>query len=184
MVIGITGGICSGKSHICNLFSYKCGIDIIDTDSIVKSTLMYYIPIVTQTIKIFGDDSYIDGRLNQEKFYKTLYSNPDNLTKMNNIVVPYLIEYIKNISEPNKNIILECPILFNTDIYKLVDYSILVVSDMNSRIERLRMRYDDDILIMNKINYQSFDESKANYILKNNNKIESQIEKLIKQFNI
>ena len=184
MVIGVTGGIGSGKSHICNIFNYKCGILVVDSDSVVQNTLMYYIPIVTQMMQTFGEDSYVNGRLNKGKLYQILYCNQDNLTKINNIVVPYLMEYIKNISQMNKNIILECPILFNTDIYKLVDKSILVISDMDSRIKRLTMRYDDMKLIKNKIKSQSFDETKADYILTNNKELESQIEKLIIQFNI
>jgi dephospho-CoA kinase len=184
MVIGITGAIGSGKSYVCNIFS-RCGIYVVDTDSVVRNTLMYYIPVATQVMKTFGDDSYINGKLNRDKLNKILYDNSKNLEKINNIIVPYLMEYVKNIIQTNKNILIECPILFNTDMYKLVDVSILVVCDMESRLRRLKERYDDDSeLIMNKINSQTFDESKADYILTNNKQIEKQIEKLFKKFNI
>jgi dephospho-CoA kinase len=185
MVIGLTGAIGSGKSYICDVFSCRCGITVVDSDSVIKNTLMYYIPVATQVMKTFGDDSYINGKLNRDKLNKILYDNSKNLEKINNILVPYLMEYVKNISQMNKNILLECPILFNTNMYKVVDKKILVKCDVDTRFRRLRERYDDDSeLIMNKINSQSFDESKADYILINNKKIELQVQKLIKIFNI
>lgn len=184
MIIGVTGGIGSGKSHIANTISYKCGITFVDSDSIVKDILMYYIPIATQVTKTFGDDSYVNGKINRNKFYNILYGNRNNLITMNNIVVPYLIDYIKDISGRNKNIVLECPIIFDTDIHKLVDFTILVKCDINTRIRRLMDRYDDMDLIKNKIASQSFDESKADFIIVSDNKLDSQIEKVIQRFNI
>lgn len=184
MIIGITGGIGSGKSFIGGIFSYKYGLTFVDSDSIVKHTLMYYIPIATQITKTFGEDSYVNGKVNNRKFNDILWNNTDNLNKINNIIVPYLIDYIKDISSRNNKIIFECPIILNTDIHKYVDHTILVKCDLDLRIRRLMERYGDMKLVTNKINSQSFDESKADSTLINNDKIESQIEKLVQRFNI
>lgn len=185
MIIGITGGIGSGKSFICDIFNYKYNLFTIDSDSIVNNILMYYIPIILKISNTFGEDSYIDGRVNVEKFRNILWNNNDNLTKMNDIIVPYLIDYIKNVPTKNKIIIFECPIILNTDIHNYVDYTILVKCDTKLRKKRLMDRYGDIQLVTNKINSQSFDENKVNYILNNNNNnnLESQIEKIIQEIN-
>ena len=183
MVIGITGGIGCGKSHVRGMFEYMCGVETIDTDHIVQEKLMYYISVASTVIKEFGEESYIDGRLNREMFHDILYGNPANLARMNNIVLPYLIDYISSVASRTKNLIVECPIILNTDIHRHMDKTILVTCDMRKRMERLRMRYNDDRNLINrKINSQSFDESKADYILRNDNQLEAEVKKLVEEF--
>lgn len=185
MRIGITGGIGSGKSYICDIINRKYGIPIVDSDSVVKDIIMYYESVMNQITKTFGDDSYIDNKINKNKFNNILFNNLNNLTKINNIITPHLIDYFENISSQNKNIILECPILFNTDLYKYVDIKILVTCDMMSKVERLELRYNNDRkLIYNKINSQYFDPCKADYILINDEKLDERIKKLVQKINI
>lgn len=95
--IGVTGGIGSGKSYICNLFKQNHDISVFDTDTEVKYDIVKRHCIKKQIINAFGQDSYIsDGNINREKFIDILFKNSHNLEIMNSIISPELILTINN----------------------------------------------------------------------------------------
>jgi len=149
MIIGITGGIGSGKSYICD-------IPVIDTDKIAKNDVMYV-----------GPDSYVDGKINVKKLGDILFNDKNKLNQMNNITVPYIIKYIEKFCADKNNVLVESAALLNTDLYKHVDFVVLVFADMELRLRELKLKYNNDLdLIMSRIMAQSFDINKINYIIK------------------
>lgn len=185
MRIGVTGGIGSGKSYICDIFEKRYDIPVLNSDNIVKQEIMHYREVKDQVIRAFGPDSFIDGNINIPKFNKLLFGNLANLQKMNGIILPQLIKYFMNFSSKYKNTIIESAVIFNTDLYDVIDMCILVEVPIDIRMKRLKARYNNDIdLIMSKIDAQHFNRDMADYILKNDSTLDEQIEKLVKKINI
>ena len=184
MRIGITGGIGSGKSYICDIFHRKYKVPIFNSDKVAKE-VMKEKDIRFKIIRTFGNDSFIGDNINIDKFNKLLFSSETNLKKMNEIIVPRVIEHYEFFNLHRKNTIIESAIIFNTDVYNHIDICILVETDMNFRMKQLKLRYNNDVdLIMKKISAQSYNPYLADYILKNDNTIEEQIDKLAEKINI
>ena len=171
--IGITGGIGSGKTYVCNLINKLYNIPIYNTDDSVKIIML----LESTKVKIkstFGDDSYIDGEINKKKFNRLLYNNNDNLLLMNSIITP-LIEIDFNEwcdKQTSPYIIMESAVLFENKLDTLFDVIICVVSNRELRIRRLLERDKTTIdLILNKMSVQFSDEEKekkSDFILFNN----------------
>jgi dephospho-CoA kinase len=184
MIIGITGGIGSGKSYICNLIKNKYNLFYLNTDIIIQNEIMFYDEVVKNIVNKFGEDSYIDNKINKVKFNNILY-NDKNLYQINDIIINPLINYIKKLNETHSNLLVESSIILNTELYDIIDVKILVKSNIDDRIKRLLIRYNNDInLVFSKIKSQSFNEKLVTFVLINDDKINEGIEKIIEKINI
>lgn len=85
--IGITGGIGSGKSIVRRVFSHM-GFPTYDADQRAKSLINCNTEIVAEITSLFGDGAYQDGEYRREFVSKQVFSNPDLLLKLNQIVHP------------------------------------------------------------------------------------------------
>lgn len=169
--IGLTGAIATGKTKICSLFAEHFDAEIFDCDSMVKILMVTDDDIITKVKETFGEESYNGFNLNLKYFNQNLWDKPEMIEKMNRIVEPATLSYLNkffNKYRHRKYIIVESAVLFKTDLYKNVDKTILVHSDINQRIERLKTRYKNDIVLINKkINCQSFDGIETDFIINN-----------------
>lgn len=172
--VGITGGIGSGKSHICRLFTDKFGILVYYSDIRARMLMEKNPDLKKVIIDEFGEDSYIDGMFNRNKFVELLFNNEESRMKMNSIVHPFVRkDYFDWCTVFNDEYILfESAILFDSEKRIEMDFNILVVADLDIRIKRVQMRnmigVDD---IMKRINSQTSDEYKrqfADYTITNN----------------
>jgi len=185
MIIGVTGGIGSGKSYVCDILNRRHNIPVINTDIVAKTQIMCDETVMHQVIDTFGKDSYVDGKINIPKFSKLLFNNKEELNKMNNITLPPLIDYVKNFCVGKKDIVIESAALLNTDLYNLMDFVVLVFADMEFRMKALKIRYNNDMeLITSRINAQSFNLNMVDYVLQNGDDIEEQVKKLAEKINI
>ena len=83
--IGITGGIGSGKSTVCNLLA-QYGVAIYDSDTRAKALMSSKLrPEIEQ---LFGTEAYIDGVLNRQHIASVVFTDPARLSLLNNIVHP------------------------------------------------------------------------------------------------
>ena len=85
--IGITGGIGSGKSIVRMIFSH-IGFPTYDADQRAKSLMNCNTEMVAEITSLFGDGAYQDGEYRREFVSKQVFSNPDLLLKLNQIVHP------------------------------------------------------------------------------------------------
>ena len=188
-VIGLTGGIGSGKSTVSKIFEDN-GIPIYNSDLIAKDLMNNNIDLKKKIISSFGTKSYIDDKLNKPYISKLVFQNKKKLKIINSIVHPYVLTDFKIWAEKkiSKYVIYESAIIFESGSYKKNDFNILVISDLKKRIERVMKRdklSKDDVL--NRIKNQWNDEKKiplCDFVINNNFLIESENQtlKIIKLF--
>jgi dephospho-CoA kinase len=139
---GITGGIGSGKSYISNIFNTKYNIPIYNSDFRAKNIMINDNDIIREIINNFGEDSYIDGKINKEKFNNILFNDKEKLLLMNSIIIPRIEkdfdEFCNSLESPY--ILKESAILYETNTYKNLDKIICVISHIEKRIDRVTKR--------------------------------------------
>ena len=183
--VGVTGGIGSGKSYVCKIFQDQFGIKVYDADRRTQDDIILRENVRNQIINNFGIDSYIDNKLNKEKFKKLLFSDKSALDKMNKIIKPELTKDINNWVnlQSDPYVIVECAIIFENNFEDIFDKIVVVTSPIGLRIERLIKRglsYDN---ISKIINVQLSDDEKiekSDFVIVNDDSLLDQIKKLDK----
>lgn len=172
--VGITGGIGSGKSTVCQLFEIF-GIPIFNADKVAKS-LMQTDEELKKSIKIaFGLKSYFDnGQLNRKYISDIVFKNISELKTLNSLVHPAVFKSFALWIDKQKHhpyIIKEAALLFESDSYKLCDISILVTSPIELKIKRILLRDNiTEFEVKLRMDKQFSDEKKqelANFLLVN-----------------
>ncbi len=138
--VGITGGIGSGKSSLCELFAQK-GVAIYNSDAKAKE-LMSSEQLQKAISERFGAQAYCDGVLNRQYLAERVFNNDEELKALNAIVHPAVVEDFKRWtdSQDGAYIIFECAILFEAGFGSLVDVTIAVLAPEALRIERVMKR--------------------------------------------
>jgi dephospho-CoA kinase len=143
MVVGITGGIGSGKSLIAKTLCSFANTVYYHADEEAKKIMNSSLPIKEQIISEFGQDSYIDNQLNRTYISSIVFKQPALLQKLNDIVHPivkeHFINFIKSQQE-NILIIYENAILFEIGSDVVCDTVISVNAPVDLRIKRVAKR--------------------------------------------
>ena len=94
MIVGLTGGIGSGKSTIAKLFEIF-GCIVFDSDSVAKQ--LYFDPIIkSHIIKLLGEESYVsENKINKKYISSIIFSNSNKLEQLNQIIHPAVIIELK-----------------------------------------------------------------------------------------
>jgi dephospho-CoA kinase len=192
MIIGLTGGIGSGKTTVANVFE-TMGCIIYNSDA--KAREVYCRPNVKEkVIALIGKDAYTsDTKINKEYISKKVFSNTELLHQLNTIIHPAVKEdfILFQSKVPIDTIIIkESAILFETGIYKDLDKTILVTAPIDIKIERVKKRdtsIEEDI--KKRILAQWPDEQKtplANFVIVNDGitPLIPQITKIIQQLKL
>lgn len=141
-VIGITGGIASGKSNVCKVIS-SLGYKVIDSDKINAEFSKKNCPIYNAIVKEFGDGYILDdGELNKKKLGKLIFNNKEAKLKLNQITHPIIVEEIKRqINDINDELIfVEIPLLYEAKLEYLCDKIICVFLNKREQVIRLMQR--------------------------------------------
>ena len=140
--IGITGGIGSGKSVVCELFRLH-GIPVFDADIEAKK-LNDTLPTIREKLtQLFGNDLYENNRLNRQKLASLIFSDTSALQKVNAIIHPEVAACFKQWAEKQQNapfVVIETAILFESGFDRLVDKTVTVSAPLDVRIERIIKR--------------------------------------------
>ena len=140
--IGITGGIGSGKSTVCRVFSVL-GIPVFEADKIARNLMNTDQAIQEKLIGLFGTSVYLpDQTIDRKYLARIVFNNPSLLAQLNAIVHPVVRQTFFDWCENQKSayIIHEAAILFESGFYKMMDKTITVVTDENERIQRVMKR--------------------------------------------
>lgn len=174
--IGITGGIGSGKSTICRIFEVL-GISVFYADSVAKS-IMDTDPALVEKIKdLFGKEAYDEHQqLNRKYISNIVFNDQKQLEALNELVHPATIQAFDewSLKQGSPYVMKEAAILYESNAYKKVDRSILVVSPEALRISRVMKRDGTSAEhVKTRMRKQLSDEEKrkfADYIIINDEK--------------
>ena len=173
-IVGLTGGIGSGKSTVLNLFK-GYGVKTFSADLSAKKLVNSDIILINLIKDSFGNDIYKNNILDSKKLSRIVFNNPDKLKTLNSIIHPAVASNFKDFLDINNGhyIIKEAAIIFETKSEKNYDKIILVRAPLEKRIERVMER--DKVSkkeVMKRIDNQ-LDESsiidKCDYIIDNFN---------------
>ncbi|WP_426094404.1 dephospho-CoA kinase [Flavobacterium sp. DSR2-3-3] len=171
-IIGLTGGIGSGKTTIAKYFQ-SFGIPVYIADDEAKN-IMQSSEIIATIKNTFGEAIFEHGTLNREKLANIVFNKPEKLELLNNIVHPavkkhfehWLLQYKKS-----HYVIYEAAILFESGGYKNCDFIITVAAPTDTRIQRVVERDKTTReLVLKRINAQWTDEkriSKSDFVIEN-----------------
>jgi dephospho-CoA kinase len=172
--VGITGGIGSGKSIVCQFFKIL-GIPVYSADDRAKWLMSNAPELKIQLIEEFGTETYLaDGTLDRSFLAQTVFSDPEKVKKINSIVHPAVGNDFKSWAEQQTApyLLKEAALLFETGSDKELDKIITVSSPLKIRMSRVLMRdpHRKEDQINQIINQQLPDEKKnelADFVIKN-----------------
>ena len=181
-IIGITGNSGSGKSTISKLISKNYEAKIIDADKIAKEMTNNngeYLQAIRQS---FGNNVIKNNELDRKKLADIVFLNRTEKEKLDGLTFEYVVEEIKKELEANQNldyqyIILDVPLLFESKLDKLCDYTIGVIAPKTEKIKRICKR--DKLSkekALQRLNSQPNDEfftKNCNTVINNENKEET-----------
>lgn len=184
VIIGLTGGIASGKSTVSKYLKEK-GYQIFDADKIAKD-LTNEDNIKNKIVEKFGSN-ILDNNfsLDRKKMKEIVFNDKSKLKLLNDIIHPEVFEFYKKAKENNKEnkiLIFDVPLLFESGIDSLCDKILVVISDHKIQIERIIERDKiDKTLATNIINSQITNKErikKADIVIENNGSLEELYEKI------
>ena len=191
IILGLTGGIASGKSTVANMFREK-GIPVLDSDIYAREAVTPNSPAWVDIKEVFGDEYLLpDGNIDRQKLGAAIFSDAGKREKLNGIIHPRVLARIakelkiaKRKGEPL--VIVDMPLLFEIGYDKQVDITVVVNVGQEEQLNRLRSR--DNL---------TFDEAKgriaaqqplaekagmAHYVIDNSNSLQEtakQVEQLL-----
>jgi len=142
LIIGITGGIGSGKSTLSSLLRAE-GYSVYDTDLEARRLQNEHSAMRKKLVDLFGKDIYTEQGLNRSALGKIVFAKPELLVKLNAIVHPLVMEDFNNWvlnRLPKKMLFIESAILYESGFNKLVDKVILITAAEDIRIDRVVKR--------------------------------------------
>ena len=142
MIIGLTGGIGSGKSAAAALFK-DIGIDLIDADDLARDSLNMNSEGYKLFIEEFGD-KYLDENknINRELIRKLIFNDSDAKSKLENIIHPIVRSGIETfiINKKSDYCIIVVPLIFETNSSKIYDRILVIDCDVGVQISRTSKR--------------------------------------------
>jgi dephospho-CoA kinase len=170
--VGITGGIGSGKSTVCQVFE-TLGIPVFYADDAGKYLLENDSAIISSVKLLFGDEVYAGGVLDREKIAAIVFKDKTILGRLNNIIHPavirYSVQWMENQRAPY--VLKEAAIFFESGSYKEMDVMIGVYAPRKLRILRVMERDSaSQEKILERMSYQMSEKEKmkrCNFVITN-----------------
>ncbi len=175
MIIGLTGGIGSGKSYCAKIFE-KLGVPIYYSDARAKQLMKSDEDLKSQIIQLFGDESYrSDQSLNRKHLSNLIFNNKELLKQMNQIVHPAVrkdfLEWGEIQLNKHKYVLQESALIFETGSHKIMNKVILVDAPVEIRLARVMARDKvDKSSVQNRMSKQlpsAEKRKKADYLIDN-----------------
>jgi dephospho-CoA kinase len=178
MIIGLTGGIGSGKSVAAAIFK-DLGIDSIDADDLARDSLNINSKGYKLFINEFGE-KYLDENkvINRELLRKDIFNNPVTKIKLENLIHPLVRSGIQAFINSSKSdyCIIVVPLIYETSSSKLYDRILVIDCDIDAQIERTSKRDNQTINeIKNILDKQATREERisiADEVILNNGSLE------------
>ena len=186
--VGLTGGIASGKSTVCELFA-SLGAGIIDADSITRAVCQQKMPAYQQIVAHFGDEVLLpSGELNRPALRDIIFNDDRARQTLESIIHPQVRQQLILQLQQNQSAvtIVAVPLLIEANMQDLFDRILLVTASHERRLARLSARDTvSESLAGKMIGAQIDDKQRLHYaddIIDNNGDLQAltgQIEKLM-----
>jgi dephospho-CoA kinase len=195
IVIGLTGGIASGKSTVSDLFR-EYNIPVVDADVVAREVVEPGEPALAAIVKGFGENILLpDGTLDRPKLGSIIFRDEKKREQLNNIVHPVVRERMTaerdRLKKTYPAVVLDIPLLFEGKQLQLVDKIVVVHVNSTVQLERLMQRNElTEQAALDRINSQlSLEQkaSKADAVINNNGTREEtreQLEQLLTSWEI
>lgn len=188
IIIGLTGGIGTGKSTVSNyLKEHNCLI--LDADAISRQMTEKGQPALIDIAKAFGEDLLVDGVLDRQALGNIVFNDKEKLDILQSIITNKVVEYINTRIEElkaerfNGIVVIDAPLLFECGMEGIADENWLVSASLDVRLQRVSQRDGlSEEQILSRINNQMPQEEKeklSQVILDNSGSLED----LYKQIN-
>ena len=172
--IGLTGNMGSGKTTVSKVFEVL-GIPVFYADDAAKKAMTDDAILISQIKSTFGEASYFeDGALNRKHIADIVFNNDEQLAKLNSLVHPATFRAFDEWLKKFKNVpyvLKEAAVLFESDSYKMCDYTVMVRPPLETRIKRVMQRDGLTRAEIESRNAHQFSEDKktqlANYVINN-----------------
>jgi len=177
MILGLTGGIASGKSTVSNIFR-KLGAEVVDADRIARE-VSERTEVTDKLVELFGrgileEDGGHKKRIDRKKLREVVFGDRENVRKINEVIHPRVTEVFekkRRANLPGKIIIFDIPLLFEAGLEYLCDRVVVVSADRGTQIERIAARDGSSVETAENIidNQMSIEERerRADYIIRN-----------------
>lgn len=192
MIIGITGGIGTGKSTILDILKSEYDFIIYETDKIAHLLMSKGMPAYINIVNYFGKNILNDnGEINRKKLSDIVFNNKNKLEMLNGFVHGGVIEYLTKEIELSKkegftNFVIESALLIESGCYKICDKIWYIYTDPEIRIERLinsrNMTREKIISVMNSQLSKEVFEKYSSFVIDNSFDISNtkmQVQKLL-----
>ena len=174
MVVGLTGGIGSGKSTVLKMFE-KLGAVVYIADIEAKKLMVESDSLREKITNLFGESAFENGELNRVYISQIVFSNPEKLAQLNAIVHPAVHQHFLQFVEKNNNsenyIVYESALLIENKNRSFCESIILVTAPLEVKINRVMERdAATKEQILNRMKNQSTDEAKipfADFVIEN-----------------
>jgi dephospho-CoA kinase len=147
MIVGLTGGIATGKSEAARYFK-KLGMCVIDADVLSRELIVQHAPLLDELVKTFGPGIlYFDGALNRKKLADMLFSSRKVRLGVEKILHAHIIfrinaAILQNVSK--YDILIDAPLLFEVGLNKVCDKVVVVHVPYEVQVARLMLRDNVD----------------------------------------
>jgi dephospho-CoA kinase len=142
-LIGLTGGIATGKSTVANYLATTYNLPILDADIYARNAVSFGSPILSKIVGKYGEDIiFNDGSLNRGKLGEVIFNVPEERHWVESLIHPYVRScFDKAIQESSANtLILVIPLLFEANLEGLVNQIWVVSCSEQQQLERLMAR--------------------------------------------
>lgn len=196
LTIGLTGSIATGKSTISKMFK-QLAIPVIDADKIAREVVQVAKPTYEKIVQTFGEEILLENKeINRKKLGSIIFTDEEARKKLNAIIHPAIRQEMlrqkeEYIRDQRKCIVLDLPLLFESNLFHLVDKVLLVYTDEKTQLQRLMERdQSTKKQALDRIRAQiSIEEKaeKADAVINNNGTVEQsfeQVKKLLRDWKL
>lgn len=143
-VLGITGGIATGKSSVVQHF-IDLGFPVVDADIIARHLLDQNEQAYNEVVKVFGSEILQEnGEINRQALGTLVFNHPDKLKQLDELMAPFLQESIlaaiKQASQNQKLVIVDVPLMYEKGYDEWMDQVAVVYCTPEQQIKRLMQR--------------------------------------------
>lgn len=171
-VIGLTGGIGSGKSTVLRYFE-ELGVETFIADEEAKKLMNSNAVLIGEIKTLFGNQAYENGELNRGFIASIVFKDKEKLEALNNLVHPIVRQHFQQMIKDSQAtfVIYEAAILFESGSDEFCDYIVTVAANLQERIQRVMKR--DGVskeLVEDRMRNQLNDElkiKKADFVVNN-----------------